>query len=114
MTPRKRFKEYAELTPINESSWLSKGFGLGQGNRHAATVRQLDSLVGKIKTECSRGKQEDDATAKINLLFEVMSDLALGFKLGAELSRANINVAIASNLLEDDLRALIAKSSQRK
>jgi hypothetical protein len=40
--------------------------------------------------------------------------MAQGFKLMAELSRANINVSIASNLLEDDLRTLIVKSCQKK
>ena len=114
MTTRKRFKEYAKPTPINESSWLSKGYALGQGNRHATTVRQLDSLINKIKTECNSGRQEEDTTEKLNSLFEAVADMAQGFKLFAELSRANINVSIASNLLEDDLRTLIVKTCQKK
>jgi len=95
--------------PINESGWLSKGYALGQGSRHAATVRQIESIVSKIKSECSHGRQIEETNAKLDSLFEAVTDLAQSLKLAAELSRSNINVAIASNLLEDDIRNLVGK-----
>jgi hypothetical protein len=114
MTARKRFKEYARPTQINESNWLSKGYAIGQGNRHASTIRQLESLLSKIKNDCNRGHLEEDVTAKFDLLFDAVAGLALSLKLIGELSRANINVSVASNLLEDDLRSLILKTLSKK
>ncbi len=114
MKTRRRFKEYAKPTQINESSWLSKGYAVGQSNRHAGTTRQLESLLSKIKNDCNRGHLEEDFTAKFDLLFDAIAGLALSLKLIGELSKANINVSVASNLLEDDLRSLILKTLSRK
>ena len=109
MSTRKRFKEYTSQTNLSESTWLSKGYAVGQGARHESVRRQLESLTKRIHSLCEQGKLEDDFPAKINLLFQAIAALAETQKLGGDLSRHSINVSIASNLLEDDLKTIIQR-----
>lgn len=101
--------EEDDKVPLEESSLISKGFALGQGSRHESTKRQLESLVSQIDSICDRAKREDELVDKINILLDAVSKLASVFKLQAELSKNNINVSIATNLLEDDLKAILFK-----
>jgi hypothetical protein len=102
-------EEQDDKVPLEESNLISKGFALGQGNRHESTKRQLESLVSQIDGICSRAKREDELDEKVNILLDAISKLASAFRLQAELSKNNINVSIASNLLEDDLKAILLR-----
>ena len=104
MSKRKRFKEHAGQLDLNESSWLSKGFAVGQGVRHETLRRQLESTTKRIQSLCHQGERTNDETTKLNLLFEAIGDLAAAMKLTGDISKTVINVAIATNLLETDKR----------
>ena len=113
MGTRKGFKDYLFASPLTENSWLSKGFTVGQGNRHEGFRRQLDLLASQIKAGCEQGKRESELDKKIDVLFEINSRIAEGLKISGALSKSVINVGIASNLLEDDLNKVIAKHLQK-
>lgn len=98
-----------EQHPLEESSLISKGYALGQGNRHETTKRQLESLASQIDSICDRAKREDELEDKINILLDAISKFAGALKLQAELSKNTINVSIATNLLEDDIKSLLRK-----
>lgn len=106
---KEKEEEEDDKVPLEESNLISKGFALGQGNRHETTKRQLESLVSQIDGICSRAKREDELDEKVNILLDAISKLASAFRLQAELSKNNINVSIATNLLEDNLQALLKK-----
>jgi hypothetical protein len=112
--PRKGFKEYSSEESLNESTWLSKGFALGQGSRHAGTKRQLESLTSEIRSICDHGKHEEDTGQRLIVLFDAIAKLALCLRLQAELSHNVLNVGIASNLLEDDLSQAIKRMQPKK
>ena len=109
MPTRKRFKEYARQEPLSESSWLSKGFSIGQANKFESTKRQLDSLTQQIDSACDRGRLESDQERKIDYLLGAVSLLAKCFKLNGEMSKSTINVAVASNLLDDNIHDLLKR-----
>lgn len=93
--------------PLCEESWLSKGFALGQGIRHASIKTQIDSVANQILTACDRGKRETDLDQKLTELLDAISKIGTCLKLQAELSRNTINVGIASNLLDDDIKTQV-------
>ena len=109
MPTRKRFKEYARQEPLSESSWLSKGFSIGQSSRFQSTKRQLDSLTQQIETACGHGRLEPDQERKIDHLLNAVALLAKCFKLNGEMSKNSINVAVASNLLDDNIHDLLKR-----
>lgn len=94
---------------LEESNLISKGFALGQGSRHESTKRQAESLSSQIEAICNRAKRESDLEDKIDILIDAVSKFAGALKLQAELSKNNINVSIATNLLEDDIKSLLKK-----
>jgi hypothetical protein len=106
MNKKKSFKEFHEGT-LNESSWLSKGFALGQGSRHSSAKRSLESLVNQVKTVCEAGKRAEELDEKLDELFDALIKLAQCHRLQSELSQSVINVGIASNVLEANLERLI-------
>ena len=94
---------------LEESNLISKGYALGQGSRHETTKRQLESLANQIDSICDRAKREDELEDKIDILLDAISKFAGALKLQAELSKNTINVSIATNLLEDDIKSLLRK-----
>ena len=98
-----------EQETLEESNLISKGYALGQGSRHETTKRQLESLASQIDSICDRAKREDELEGKINILLDAVSKFAGALKLQAELSKSSINVSIATNLLEDDIKSLLRK-----
>jgi hypothetical protein len=103
MSQRKSFKEYNSSPELlAESSWLSKGFAIGQRNRHIATRQKLESLASKIISDSNLGKNEKEIASKLNHLFELTSEIGKAFRLLGELSSNVLNVSVATNLLEID------------
>lgn len=94
---------------LEESNLISKGYALGQSGRHETTKRQLESISNQIEAICNRAKREADLEDKIDTLIDAVSKFAGALKLQAELSKNNINVAVATNLLEDDIKSLLKK-----
>jgi hypothetical protein len=114
MPTRKRFKDYACETQIDESNLLSKGFAIGQNSRHEASRQKLNSVVSHIHTLVGRAKLDTDQGVRERILFECVDSLGVALSLLGELSRNNINVAVASNLLEDDLKQTILRQEKRR
>lgn len=108
MKRQQSFKDFiAEATQLDESSWLSKGFAAVQGAKHEQTRQKLNALASKLKGTAHKGTLEHDLEKRNDLLFEAVEMVADGFALFGELSRCNINVAVATNLLEEDIRKTI-------
>ena len=107
---RIRFKEYHRSDNlIQESSLLSKGYAFSQSRRHESFRRQLDTASKQVQSLSDRGRSTEELEKKIDLLFQALSKLAEAQRISGELSRSSINVAVASNLLEDNIRTLITK-----
>ena len=114
MKRQQSFKNFiAETNELNESSWLSKGFAALQGARHSQTRQKLNSLAAKLKGTAHKGTLEPDLEKRADLLFEAIEMVADGLALFGELSQCNINVAVATNLLEENLATAIKKISSR-
>lgn len=108
------FKEYNDFQePLQESSWLSKGFAFAQSRRHESFRQQLESAAKQVQSLSDRGRSTEDVGKKIDLLFQALSKLAEAQRISGELSRSSINVAVASNLLEDNIKTLISKMKGR-
>lgn len=108
----KRFAEFtADYGGGNSSlteSWVSKGYSVAQGARHASIKQSISTLLTGINSICEAGKRKKDIAVKLDSLFEVLQDFTLVVKGLTELSSHNINVSIASSLLAEDLRNVIA------
>ena len=92
---------------LNESSWLSKGFAIGQANRHSSNKRSLESQISQVKSACDDGKRSETTNEKFEALFDAVIKLSQCIRLHGELSQNVINVSVATNLLEDDLARMI-------
>ena len=94
---------------LSESSWLSKGFALGQLNRHEQARQRLSSAAYKIRSVVVRAAMESDPSKQMRLLSEALETFANAMVSLGELSLSNINVAVATNLLEDDLKTALQR-----
>lgn len=109
MTKHLGFKDFVDGDQLNESSLLSKGFAAIQGAKHEQTRQKLNALAAKLKGTAHKGAFESDLEKQSDLLFEAVELVADGLVLLGELSRCNINVTVATNLLEEDIRQFLLK-----
>lgn len=100
--------EAQSAEPLHEESWLNKGFALGQYARHSSMRQQINTVLSSINSLCDRGKHEQDTAEKLDILFDVLKENARLSRGLTELSTYTINVSIASALLSEDLRKVIA------
>ena len=115
MSTNRSFKEYiAETDQIQESSWLSKGFAVLQYSRHEQQRQKLVSLGAKIKGLAHKGEMESDPEHRQQFLFQTLELLGDGFVIVAELSKSNIAVSVASNLLEENIQKAVERALATK
>ena len=105
-------------TTVSESTWLGKGFAIGQQARFNSARTKVNSLVSRLQNTTDRGRSSDDLSIKTDSVLE--SNLLLGLLLQtlSELESYTIAVAVSDVLLNDDTSAVlkreIAKLSLRK
>ena len=93
---------------LQEDSWLSKGYAIGQSVRHSSMKQQISNVLSTVTSICEKGKNEKDVAVKLNLLFDALQQATRVFRGLTELSNSNINVSIASALLAQDLQKVIS------
>lgn len=113
--PMKSFRDFTENSPLqlHEDSWLSKGYSIGQYSRHLSIKQQIVSVLSTVKFICERGKSAKDGTDKLNALLQAIQELTHVYAGFAELSQHNINTAVASTLLSEDLKKVISAEIEK-
>ena len=103
------------IEPINEASFLSKGFALTQLSKFRSVRSKLKSGLSKLKSSLSKVKQEDDTNKKLNELAEAMEEFSSLLQLQADLAASIMNTIVADNLLSANItKALKTKNTRRR
>lgn len=111
----KKFREViGNSSDLHESSFLQKGFALTQAAKHQSERQKFESSLSKADSHFRAGARSQLLERKLDELFAGLSQLTLAMKSHARLSTAEINVAVANTVLNQDIQKALAKEFRNR
>lgn len=102
----KEYIQEAEKETITESI-VGKGYAIAQNRHHTSNRSKLLSRISRIQSLARKGISEDEPVKKQDILFSLLLEFSEAFKIQAEMSRNEINVATAGILDMDNIKKLL-------